>query len=260
MALTPTRDTEKVERFAVVSASYNTKQLTSLLLWSLHRILEPADLSILIVDNASTDGSVELLKRAERAGLCSLVVNPTNLGHGAALNLAFEHESVKGVDRVWILDSDCVVARADALRTSLAAHPEAPVIGESHWDRWHERTRHELYSLIVDPAALDRPDIDRFSDGGDPAWELLLSAERAGLELATFPFTAEGYIVHLGRGSLAAVAASQDESHPLYSWASEHNEPHFGGIDGAEARYTQIIEQFSDEVGPDLDLPAALRT
>ena len=253
-------NTDDVGRCAIVSVSYSTKELTALLLWSLHRILEPADLSILIVDNASTDDSLELLTRAQDAGLCTLVVNPTNLGHGPALNRAFGTEAVKRAHRAWILDSDCVIARPDALSAALAAHPDAEVIGESHWDQWHQQMRPELYSLIVDPSALERPDITSFSEGGDPAWEFLVSAERAGLRMTTFPFTTEGYIIHRGRGSLAAVAEASDPSHPLYSWAIEHHEPHFGGIDGAKTRYARIIEQFADEVGPDLDLERALRS
>lgn len=93
---------------------------------------------------------------------------------------------------VWILDSDCVIARPDALRAPLATHPGAAIVGESQCDRWHGRVRHALYSLIVDPSALDRPEIATFTEGGDPAWEMLLSAERAGLAIADFPFTAGG--------------------------------------------------------------------
>ena len=112
---------------------------------------------------------------------------------------------------------------------------------------------------MLDPAAVARPGIASFADGGDPAFELVVSAERAGLAIAEFPFTAEGYVIHLGRGSLAAVAAQRDDSHPLYSWAVEHNEPHFGGVDGARVRYEELVDAFEEEVGPDLDLVGALR-
>jgi hypothetical protein len=112
----------------------------------------------------------------------------------------------------------------------------------------------------VDPAALREPEVAPFTDGGDPAWELLTSAERTGLRLANFPFAAGGYLIHLGRGSLAAVASSTDPSHPLYSWAIEQHELHYNGIDAARDRHTRILRRFRSEVGPDLDLVAALRT
>ena len=79
---------------AVISVSFNTRKLTALLLWSLHRVLESSDLSIVIVDNGSTDGTVDLLRQAQDAGLCSLLLSPINLGHGPALNLALEQTSL----------------------------------------------------------------------------------------------------------------------------------------------------------------------
>jgi hypothetical protein len=117
----------------------------------------------------------------------------------------------------------------------------------------------ELYSLIVDRKALDRPAIRAFSDSGDPAWEFLQSVEQEGLRVANFPFTAEHYIVHLGRGSLAAVARSHDESNPRFAWAVEHQQPHYGGVHGAQETYECILRRFQDEVGADLDLATAIR-
>ena len=242
----------------VVSVSYNTRELTALLLWSLHRILDEPEVSILVVDNGSIDGSAELLHHAAQAGVCQLIVNESNLGHGPALELAMRTELAAKAERVWILDSDCVVSRPDAQRAPLATHPGAAIIGESHWDRWRQRMRPALYSLIVDPSALDRPDVAGFVDGGDPVWELLTSAERAGLSIADFPFAADGHVIHVGRASLAAVAAAKNPSHPLYQWACEHNQPHFGEIEGASDRHAQIFARFHDEVGADLDLAAAL--
>jgi hypothetical protein len=244
---------------AVVFVSYNTKRLTALLLWSLYRVLEPRAASVIVVDNASTDGSADLLRQVRDAGLCTLIASSVNVGHGAALNLALNTEAVRGASRAWILDSDCVIARSDAFSAALDMHPAAALIGEGQWDPWHERRRLEAYSLVVDPIALGRPDIAAFVDGGDPAYELLVSAERAGLAVADFPFTAEGFIIHLGRGSLAAVAGARDESHPLYAWAVGHNEPHFGGVNGARDHYALLVERFTEEVGEEPDLVSALR-
>lgn len=245
---------------AIVSVSFNTKELTAMLLWSIHRILEPDSWRILIVDNASTDGSAEVLERAQDAELCQVIFNKTNVGHGPGLNLAMRSQLVNDAARAWILDSDCVITRPDALREPLQAHPDAAIIGEPHWDQWRNRDRFELYSLIIDPAAVRRPGSLPFTDDGDPAWELLTSAEQAGLTAAPFPFAADGYLIHVGRASLAAVAAANDTSHPLYSWAIEHHEPHFGGLEGTADRHAEIFQQFKDEVGPDLDLAASFKT
>jgi hypothetical protein len=81
-----------------------------------------------------------------------LIASKTNLGHGAALNLALNSQPASDATRVWILDSDCVIARPDTLRAALEAHPRAELIGEAHWDSWRRRRRLEAYSLVVDPA------------------------------------------------------------------------------------------------------------
>lgn len=74
-------------------------------------------------------------------------------------------------------------------------------------------------------------------------------ARCAGQVAAEFPFAAEGYLVHRGRASLAAVVASGDRSHPLYEWALEHHEPHFGGTPRGRERYESIHARFRSEVG-----------
>ncbi|MGH3601550.1 MAG: glycosyltransferase family 2 protein, partial [Pseudonocardiaceae bacterium] len=155
----------------IVSVSYNTRELTALLLWSLHRILEPTDFRVVIVDNASTDGSAELLGQARDGGLCEVIANSSNLGHGPALNVAMNTTYATEAHRVWILDSDCVITRGEALRAPLSASPDAAIIGEAHWDRWRKQSRFGLYSLIVNPAALIEANAPPFTNDGDPAWD-----------------------------------------------------------------------------------------
>jgi glycosyltransferase involved in cell wall biosynthesis len=237
-------------RVAIVTVSYNTRELTAMLLWSIRRVLHWENQEILVVDNASTDGSRELLTEVRDAGLCTLVVNDSNIGHGAALNQAVDQLArTSSAERIWIVDSDCVVARPDAIASVFGRCPHASIVGEPQWDRWHARDRFGLYSLLVDPEVLQSLDGARFTHDGDPAFAVLDSAERAGISLAPFPFMAEGFLIHRGRGSLAAVAAAGERDHPLYDWAVEHHEPHYGGVPGAPERYAALTEQFRGEVG-----------
>jgi hypothetical protein len=101
----------------------------------------------------------------------------------------------------------------------------------------------------VDPAQAWRPDLGAFTDGGDPSFDLLASAAQLGLRPAAFPFAGEGYVIHRGRGSLAAVFAAGERDHPLYQWAAGHHDPHFGEVPGADQRYEALLREFRRETG-----------
>ena len=241
-------------RVAVITVSYNTKELTALLLWSLYRVLEWRSLEVVVVDNGSRDGSAELLAEAQAAGLCILLGNDANRLHGPALNQALSWLAGRpgpSPEWVWVLDSDCVVARGDALTQALGAAEgrEAALVGEPEWDRWHQCETFGLYSLLLRPALVWRPRLRPFGAGGDPIHDVLVSAKAAGLQMVPFGVAADGYVIHRGRGSLAAVVANNESSNPLYGWAREHDEPHVGGISGGHERYQGLVARFRHEVG-----------
>src|ERR1035441_7001240 len=216
------------ERVAVVSVSYNTRELTGLLLWSLRRIVNWPGLEIVIVDNGSRDGSAELLADAEQAGFCAVLANDVNRQHGPGLNQGISWLASRPGPLpawIWILDSDVIAARPDVLAAALggAQINRAALVGEPQWDPWHQIEGFGLYSLLLDPAQVWRPGIG--------------------------PFTAGGHVIHRGRGSLAAVFEAGDRSHPLYDWATGHHDPHFGGIPGADQRYQALLRAFRTETG-----------
>lgn len=238
----------------MVSVSYDTRELTGLLLWSLRRIVTWPALQIVIVDNGSRDGSAELLAEAGRAGVCVLLANDVNRQHGPGLNQGISWLASRPGPLpawIWILDSDVVAARPEVLTAALAAADghRAALVGEPQWDRWHQLEQFGLYSLLLDPAQVWRPGIGPFTDGGDPSFDLLGSAARSHLRSAAFPFTADGHVIHRGRGSLAAVFQAGDRSHPLYDWAIGHHDPHFGEIPGAGQRYQALLRAFRQETG-----------
>lgn len=245
---------------SVVTVSFNTIELTALLLWSLHRILDD-HVEVLVVENGSSDGSRQLLEEASEAGLCRLLANDQNTHHGPALNQAIGAlvEQPTPPRYVWILDSDVVICRGDVLREALpiADRSGAAIVGERHWDQWKEVHRFELYSLLIDPVQVWRPGAPTFLDDGDPSFDLLAASQQAGQATEDFPFAADGYLIHRGRASLAGVVASDDRSHPLYEWAVDHHEPHFGGIPGARERYETIRTRFRSEVGS-VDAPSLI--
>jgi glycosyltransferase involved in cell wall biosynthesis len=194
----------------VVTVNYNTKRLVSILLWSLYRFLGSELRSVVVVDNGSSDGSSDILQ--------------------AQSHCASRSTGADG-DRpwFWLLDSDCVMARPDAATEamSVARGAGAALLGEAAWNRWHGDVRLCGYSLLIDPARAWRPDIGPFVEGGDPVGDFEQSCRRAQVPIATFPFTANGFIVHLGRGTLAGVYERREVSNILFDWAAGHHEPHF---------------------------------
>jgi glycosyltransferase involved in cell wall biosynthesis len=240
---------------AVVTVSYNTRELTALLLWSLRTIVNWPDLEIVVVDNGSADGSAELLAEAAQAGICVLLANDLNRQHGPGLNQGI---SWLGSRRgplpawIWILDSDVVAARPDALSAALAVAQarSAALVGEPRWDPWHQVESFGLYSLLMDPAVVWQQQTGPFADDGDPLFDLFTSAARLGIRMAAFPFTAGGHVIHRGRSSLAWVHAAGDRSHPHYEWAVGHHDPHFGQVPGADQRYEALLQTFRDQTGP----------
>lgn len=104
----------------------------------------------------------------------------------------------------------------------------------------------------MNPARTWREPIARFDPGGDPSFAFLSSCQAEGLVLAEFGFQRDGHVIHRGRGTLAQLVASEERSNPLYEWALEHHEAHYGGIKGAQERYAALTSRFLIEV-PELD-------
>ena len=88
--------------------------------------------------------------------------------HGPALTQAMSFLASRriGFPRwVWVLDSDVVVSRPDALKKAVerAEETDAAVVGESWWDDEHDMDRFLAYSLLIDPVRVWRDGIEPFA-------------------------------------------------------------------------------------------------
>jgi hypothetical protein len=221
------------------------------------------------VDNASRDGSQELLTQFEGAGLCHVILNAEQRYHGPALNQAMnwlvEHQrstpKEHGVDYVWVLDSDCVVIRTDTLRKATRAirSSGAALAGQKSSNAWHAEETIGLYSLLFDPAQVWRDPIRPFDPSGEPSLALQLDCAAAGLRAVDFPFAQEGYVVHRGRSTLAEVYARDERDNALYSWAVNHHRPHFNEEPGAAESWQRLSAEFAATCGDVLDDAAIVR-
>ena len=130
------------ENVTALTVSYNTRELTAFLLWSLRTIVSWPELEIVVVDNGSRDRSAQLLAEAGRDGVCTLLANHGNRHHGPGLNQGISYLASRPGPRpewIWIVDSDVVAARPDALSAAAATAREhsAALVGEPQHDQWH---------------------------------------------------------------------------------------------------------------------------
>jgi glycosyltransferase involved in cell wall biosynthesis len=244
---------------AVITVNHNTRLLMAQLIYSLCARLGNQFSQLIVVDNASTDGSRELIERLSDSRLCELIANHEQLYHGPALNQAMnrlaERQTVSSpeelIDYVWVLDSDCVVIRADTLSeaTHSLQRTGAALAGQASANQWHAEETIGLYSLLFDPSRVWRDPIAPFEDSGEPSLSLQLGAAAAGLSRAEFPFTSGGYVVHLGRSTLAGVLSRGETDNKFYEWAVNHHEPHFNTEPGAVDLYRAFQAEFAAACG-----------
>ncbi|MFZ0925937.1 MAG: glycosyltransferase family 2 protein [Halobacteriota archaeon] len=93
-------------RVVIVILNWNGKEDTAKCLDSLTAITYP-NYTILVVDNGSTDGSVEFL--SERYSHIQIARNNSNIGFGAGNNIGIELALSMGADYVLLLNNDTTV-------------------------------------------------------------------------------------------------------------------------------------------------------
>jgi hypothetical protein len=262
----PTPDPEGgARRVGIVVVNFNTARLISQLLFSLYRVLGRSEFAmVVVVDNGSTDGSREVLESLAEAQLIHLVANAEQQYHGPALNQGISWladrqaaaEPAQQIRYVWLLDSDVVVLRRDTARDALAAFDGtgAAAVGQIQDNPMTRRALRNNpsmlspFSLILDPGQMWQPSIPPFLDDGAPATGMQVAADADGLRLVSFPFVERSYLIHLGRGTLRAIAESGDTTNRFYAWAAGHNEPYYMGQEGAASAYQKFGEAFDEEV------------
>jgi hypothetical protein len=151
---------------------------------------------------------------------------------------------------VWLLDSDCVVLRPDALSAQCAVMDDtgAALVGQRGYDTSDAEDLLGLHSLLIDPSQVWQPTIAPFQDHGSPSEALQRSCALAELLAVDFPYTRGGYILPIGGGSLREIVATGDRTNRHYEWATTHNEPHFALEVDAPAAYAAFQAAFARDV------------
>ena len=110
---------------AAVVVTYNRKELLlecldCLATQDLGGLEDAYELSVIVVDNASTDGTQEALAALAESGKVAYFNTGENLGGAGGFNFGMRVAVEAGHDFVWVMDDDCM-AHSDTLRELLLA-------------------------------------------------------------------------------------------------------------------------------------------
>lgn len=114
-----------MKRVDVVVLNWNGWQDTIACLASLQRQDYP-NFNLLVVDNGSTDGSVDQIKKAMPA--VELLQTGANLGFGGGCNAGMRLALARGADYIWLINSDATVD-PNALSALVRVAEQTPVLG-----------------------------------------------------------------------------------------------------------------------------------
>ncbi|MCL6100227.1 MAG: glycosyltransferase [Bacteroidetes bacterium] len=111
---------------SIIIVNYNVKEFLLNMLDSVQKATKTISAEIIVVDNASDDGSVESIK--EKFPSVKLIVNEKNVGFGAANNIAMLHASGK----YFLLINPDTIVREDTFIKMISffeQNPEAGIAG-----------------------------------------------------------------------------------------------------------------------------------
>jgi GT2 family glycosyltransferase len=157
-----------VPRLSIVTVTYNSRADLDGCLGSLTRNAPSTEHEIVVVDNASTDGTLAMVR--DRWPGIRVLDAGANLGFARANNLGIRHSSG---ELVLLLNPDTAVPRGalDSLVGTLDARPDAAIAGPRIVD---QRGRAELsFGSMITPLAELRQKLLVF--GNDRGWPLITS-------------------------------------------------------------------------------------
>lgn len=123
------RSETKAPRFSIIVLTFNNLEYTRLCLGSVFQKTDDSDFEVIVVDNASSDGTVDYLEdlKSHHDNL-KLIPNPSNLGFAAGNN---QGAATSTGDYLVFLNNDTIVTPGWLYRLyeHLANNPKAGMVG-----------------------------------------------------------------------------------------------------------------------------------
>ncbi len=160
-----------------VVLTYNRKDLLTRCLDAISRQTRPCD-GVIVVNNASSDGTEEMLKELAMPGLKVHTLSE-NVGASGGFNIGFKLGYQSGADYVWVMDDD-VIPEPSALENLLDAESLLQTKQVDH--AFLVSSAYTENGLVTNAPAVDsRPNNIRYEN-----WPLLLEHGIAPVRRATF--------------------------------------------------------------------------
>jgi GT2 family glycosyltransferase len=136
---------------SIIILSYNTQDLLKTCLQSIFSTIKNTEYEVIVVDNASSDGSVDLVKSSQfsvHSSRLKIVENDSNVGFAKGCNIGAKH--AKG-EYLLFLNSDTVLKSNDTL-DKLLIHIQKEKVGivggmMVNPDNTYQRTFGSFYTL-----------------------------------------------------------------------------------------------------------------
>jgi len=114
------------KKIIIIIVNWNKKDDLRRCLGRLTHINYQGPLDILVIDNASTDGSVEMLKKEFPS--VKVIVNRENIGGAGGFNKGIQSALEMGYSYLWLLDNDAIAGR-NFLKNALKVIEDDPKVG-----------------------------------------------------------------------------------------------------------------------------------
>ncbi len=251
------------KNISIVIVNYNTLFLIAHLIYSIFDkiVYSEGKIRIIVVDNASFDGSREFLEVVEKNDFIRLIGLNNQKYHGPGLRIGIR--AIEDFDRrlheeertgtVLTLDTDVVVLREDLLSSALerlCENGDAALLGELQYNKklGDEGGYPHPSCLFIRKEIYDLPCVRPFVRSGTPAIALVRSVMKNGYKILDFPACSDGYILHLGRGTLSKIRQFGLRDNTHYEWALKSYEPHYHGRTDGERTYGKEVAKFMDHI------------